>query len=47
MRFEFDKKDWDSLQEGEKNCFLLTNGLGVLGAAEGRYFGRLCRIRVW
>lgn len=39
MRFEFDKKDWDSLQEGEKNCFLLTNGLGgysslsIIGAA--------------
>lgn len=39
MRFEFDKKDWDSLQEGERNCFLLTNGLGgysslsIIGAA--------------
>ncbi len=39
MRFEFDKKDWSALEEGEKNCFLLTNGLGgysslsIIGAA--------------
>ncbi|MDE7323799.1 MAG: amylo-alpha-1,6-glucosidase [Lachnospiraceae bacterium] len=39
MRFEYDKKNWGSLEEGEKNCFLLTNGLGgysslsIIGAA--------------
>lgn len=39
MRFEFNKKDWDTIVEGEKNCYLLTNGLGgysslsVIGAA--------------
>nr|MDE7477613.1 glycogen debranching enzyme N-terminal domain-containing protein [Lachnospiraceae bacterium] len=39
MRFEFDKKSWSSISEGEKDCYLLTNGLGgysslsVTGAA--------------
>lgn len=39
MRFEFEKKDWGSIAEGEKNCYLLTNGLGgysslsIIGAA--------------
>lgn len=39
MRFEFDKKNWTSIVEGEKDCYLLTNGLGgysslsVIGAA--------------
>lgn len=39
MRFEFDKKNWQTIEEGEKDCFLLTNGLGgycslsVIGAA--------------
>jgi len=39
MRFEFDQKDWVSIAEGEKDCYLLTNGLGgysslsVIGAA--------------
>lgn len=39
MRFEFDQKDWASIEEGEKDCYLLTNGLGgysslsVIGAA--------------
>lgn len=39
MRFEFDKKNWTSIEEGEKDCYLLTNGLGgysslsVIGAA--------------
>lgn len=39
MRFEFDKKNWTSIAEGEKDCYLLTNGLGgysslsVIGAA--------------
>ncbi|MBO5033716.1 MAG: glycogen debranching enzyme family protein [Lachnospiraceae bacterium] len=39
MRFEFDKTHWQSIEEGEKDCFLLTNGLGgysslsVIGAA--------------
>lgn len=28
MRFELDKKNWTSIQEGEKDCYLLTNGLG-------------------
>lgn len=28
MRFTFDKKNWTSIEEGEKNCYLLTNGLG-------------------
>lgn len=39
MRFEFDKKDWPSIEEGEKDCFLLANGRGgysslsIIGAA--------------
>ena len=39
MRFEFDKKNWQTIEEGERDCFLLTNGLGgycslsVIGAA--------------
>lgn len=39
MRFEFDKKNWTSIVEGEKDCYLLTNGLGgysslsIIGAA--------------
>lgn len=39
MRFEFDTKNWTTIAEGEKDCYLLTNGLGgysslsVIGAA--------------
>ena len=39
MRFEFDTKNWTSIAEGEKDCYLLTNGLGgysslsIIGAA--------------
>jgi len=39
MRFEFDTKKWTTIAEGEKDCYLLTNGLGgysslsVIGAA--------------
>lgn len=39
MRFEFDAKNWPTIAEGEKNCYLLTNGLGgynslsIIGAA--------------
>ena len=39
MRFEFDQKDWTTIEEGEKNCYLLANGLGgysslsIIGAA--------------
>lgn len=39
MRFEFDKKNWENISEGEKDCYLLTNGLGgysslsIIGAA--------------
>lgn len=39
MRFEFDAKNWPTIVEGEKNCYLLTNGLGgynslsIIGAA--------------
>ncbi len=39
MRFEFDSKNWTTITEGEKDCYLLTNGLGgysglsVTGAA--------------
>ena len=28
MKFKFDKTAWPSLAEGEKNCYLMTNGLG-------------------
>ena len=28
MKFEFDKTAWPSLEEGEKNCYLMANGLG-------------------
>lgn len=39
MKFEFDKKSWETIEDGEKNCYLLTNGLGgyssltIIGAA--------------
>ncbi len=39
MRFEFDTKNWTTIAEAEKDCYLLTNGLGgysglsVTGAA--------------
>ena len=39
MRFEFDKKNWPTIAEGEKDCYLLANGLGgysslsVIGSA--------------
>ena len=39
MRFEFDQKNWINIMDGEKDCYLLTNGLGgysslsVTGAA--------------
>lgn len=28
MKFEFDKRAWTTLEEGEKNCYLMANGLG-------------------
>ncbi len=28
MRYEFDKTSWPTIFEGEKNCYLITNGLG-------------------
>jgi len=28
MKFQFDKTAWPSLMEGEKNCYLMANGLG-------------------
>lgn len=28
MEFVFDKSAWTSLEEGEKNCYLMSNGLG-------------------
>ena len=39
MEFTFDQNDWKTIEQGEKDCFLLTNGLGgycglsVIGAA--------------
>ena len=39
MQFTFNKEAWTTIEEGEKNCYLLTNGLGgfhslsVIGAA--------------
>ena len=39
MQFTFNKEEWTTIEEGEKNCYLLTNGLGgfhslsVIGAA--------------
>lgn len=39
MKFTFTSKDWSNIIEGEKNCYLLTNGLGgfsslsIIGAA--------------
>lgn len=39
MQFTFEKAAWKTIEEGEKNCYLLTNGLGgyhslsVIGAA--------------
>jgi len=28
MKFEFDKSAWVNIEEGEKNCYLMANGLG-------------------
>ena len=28
MKFEFKKEAWTSILEGEKNCYLIANGLG-------------------
>ena len=28
MKYEFEKASWTSLEEGEKNCYLIANGLG-------------------
>jgi len=28
MKFEFNKTSWTTLEEGEKNCYLMANGLG-------------------
>ena len=28
MKFEFNKTSWATLEEGEKNCYLMANGLG-------------------
>ena len=28
MRFEFDGTSWENIEQGEKDCFLMTNGLG-------------------
>jgi len=28
MKFEFNKSAWTSIEEGEKNCYLMANGLG-------------------
>lgn len=39
MQFTFEREAWKTIEEGEKNCYLLTNGLGgyhslsVIGAA--------------
>lgn len=39
MRFAFNKSNWQTIEQGEKECFLLTNGLGgycslsIIGAA--------------
>lgn len=39
MRFTFNRSDWTTIEQGEKDCFLLANGLGgycslsVIGAA--------------
>ena len=34
MRFEFDKKNWPTIAEGEKDCYLLANGLGGSAACQ-------------
>ena len=28
MRFQYGKQDWKTLERGEENCYLMTNGLG-------------------
>ena len=28
MKFIYGKNDWSSMERGQENCFLLTNGLG-------------------
>lgn len=28
MKFQFTEKNWQTIEQGEKDCFLLTNGLG-------------------
>ena len=28
MEFTFHQEDWQTIEQGEKDCYLLTNGLG-------------------
>lgn len=28
MKFVYGKQDWKTLERGEENCYLMTNGLG-------------------
>ena len=28
MKFLYGKQDWKTLERGEENCYLMTNGLG-------------------
>ena len=28
MKFIYGKNDWSTIERGEENCYLLTNGLG-------------------
>ncbi len=32
MKFIYGKQDWKTLERGEENCYLLTNGLGGFSA---------------
>ena len=41
MRFERNSQNWNTIEQGEKDCFLLTNGLG--GYSSLSVFGSLAR----
>lgn len=43
MRFERNSQNWNTIEQGEKDCFLLTNGLG--GYSSLSVIGSLARGR--
>lgn len=32
MKWIYGKRDWDSIERGQENCYLMTNGLGAFSS---------------